>query len=165
MTSFKKGIYLAITGVFVAFGISTIAYPQGALTLVQIVMGGSAVSSSNPLPVSGGGSNYGNQANFVSGTGAATGTGATTIIVAPSSNKLYITGVQCGRDDAGTTAIHVTLNDAASTILILPNTGGGGGNNAVFSTPIVIATTTAFTFTSSNSTTTVRCSAQGFNAA
>lgn len=53
MTPFKKGIYLTFAGVFVVGGISTIAYPQGATTLVQIIMAGAPVSSTNPLQVTG----------------------------------------------------------------------------------------------------------------
>src|SRR5580704_57960 len=40
--------------------------------------------------------------NLVSGSGSATGTGATTIITAPSNTRrIYVTSVQCGRTDAG----------------------------------------------------------------
>lgn len=100
---------------------------------------------------------------FVTGAASATGTGATTIISAGAAGiKNYITSVQCGRDDAGTTAIRVTFNDAASTPLVLPNTGGGGGNNVTFPVPIATAAATAFQFTSSAGTTTVRCNAQGY---
>ncbi len=102
---------------------------------------------------------------LVSGAASATGTGATEIIAAPATLKLYITAVQCGRDDAGTTAIRVTFNDSAATVLVLPNSGGGGGNNANFTaSPLTVAATTHFTFTASAGTTTVRCSAQGYNA-
>lgn len=77
--------------------------------------------------------------------------------------KIYVTGVECGRvDSAGLTAIFVTLNDSASTIIVLPNAGNGGGNNMVFQVPLVVAANTAFTFTPSASTTTVYCNAQGF---
>jgi hypothetical protein len=55
MSAFKKGIILAITGAIVAGSLSTIAFPQGAVTLVNIILGGGGgvVSSSNPLPISG----------------------------------------------------------------------------------------------------------------
>jgi hypothetical protein len=106
---------------------------------------------------------YANRENMVRGSASATGTGATTIIAAQGSNvKTYITGVQCGRSDAGTSAITITLNDTATSVLVLPNTGGGGGNNVAFNVPLVTAANTAFTFTASGSTTTVYCSAQGF---
>ena len=110
------------------------------------------------------GSQYGNQANWKSGSGVATNTAATTIIAAPGSNKLYITGVQCFRTDAGTAASYVTLNDGASTVIGLANSGGGGGNNQVYNTPLVVAVTTALTFTSSTSLSSVYCNAQGYNA-
>jgi hypothetical protein len=106
---------------------------------------------------------YANPENFVSGTASATGTGATTLIAAGAGSlKNYITSVQCGRDDAGTTAIRVTFSDANSSVLVLPNNGGGGGNNATYPVPIATAAATAFTFTASAGTTTVRCSAQGY---
>lgn len=88
----------------------------------------------------------------------------TTIMPAPAANKLYITGVQCGRTDAGTTAISVALDDGATTNLVLPNSGGGGGNNQVYTIPLVVAAQTAFTFTPSAPVTSVFCFAQGFNA-
>jgi hypothetical protein len=99
----------------------------------------------------------------VSGSASATGTGATTIIAAPSgSQAIYVDSVQCSRTDAGTTAIRVTFNDAKSTTLTLPNAGGGGGNNANFLSPITPGTATAFTFTASAGTSTVYCNAQGY---
>ena len=118
-----------------------------------------------PCFIPGGGSDYGNQANFVSGTVTGTDTTLRTIIGAPATTGFaHITGVQCARDDAGTTAIHVTLNDSASTPIILPNNGGGGGNNPVFTTPLVVAVNTALKFQASASITTVYCSAQGYDA-
>lgn len=104
---------------------------------------------------------------WVSGAASATGTAATQIIAAPSTGAamptaLFITGVQCGRTDAGTTATFVTFNDTNATILVLPNSGGGGGNNAVFNSPISPGPSTKFTFTSSGSISTVYCNAQGF---
>jgi hypothetical protein len=110
------------------------------------------------------GANYGNQANFKSGSASATGTAATTIIAAPTAGKLYVGGVQCGRTDSGTSASYVTLNDSASTILVLTNNGGGGGNNQAYSPPLIVAAMTALTFTSSASLTTVYCNAQAYNA-
>lgn len=107
---------------------------------------------------------YANRENMVRGSASATGTGATTLIAAGGANiKTYVTDVECGRSDAGTAAIIVTLSDSASTILVLPNSGGGGGNNKTFNTPLVTAANTALTFTSGTGTTTVYCSAQGFS--
>lgn len=73
MSNFKKGIYLVLAGTFLAGGVTTIAYPQGAVTLVQLVLGGQAVSNSNPLPVTvtgggGGGLSVQDQATFTQGT-------------------------------------------------------------------------------------------------
>jgi hypothetical protein len=101
--------------------------------------------------------------NLVSGEASATGTAATTIISAPTkTRRIYVTGAQCSRNDAGTTAIFVTFNDTSSTIAVLPNSGGGGANNMVFTSPLTVPTATALTFTSSASTSTVYCNAQGF---
>jgi hypothetical protein len=101
--------------------------------------------------------------NLVSGAANATGTSQTTIIAAPTATRrIYVTGAQCGRNDAGTSAIFVTFNDNASTIMVLPNSGGGGGNNMVFASPLTVPAATAFTFTASAGTSTVYCNAQGF---
>jgi hypothetical protein len=66
-----------------------------------------------------------------------------------------------GRNDAGASAIFVTFNDNASTVMVLPNSGGGG-NNMMFPSPLMVPAATAFKFTASNSTSTVYCNAQGF---
>jgi hypothetical protein len=101
--------------------------------------------------------------NLVSGSASATTTAATTIIAAPTATRLiYITGVQCGRTDVGTTASSVTFNDDASTVMVLPNSGNGGANNMVFPRPLMVPAATAFKFTSSGSISTVYCNAQGF---
>ena len=106
------------------------------------------------------------QGNFVFGSGNTTGTGATTIIASPGASlRIYVTGVQCGRTDAGTTAIFVTLNDDKSTILVVPNSGGGGGNNMTFGdSRTTVARGTALTFTPSSGVTTLYCNAQGYAA-
>ena len=101
--------------------------------------------------------------NLVSGAASATGTSQTTIIAAPSGPRVnYITAAQCGRSHAGTTAIYVTLNDNALTVIVLPNSGGGGGNNIVFTSPLTVPAATALTFAASGSTSTIYCNAQGF---
>jgi hypothetical protein len=102
--------------------------------------------------------------NFVSGSGSATDTAAHNIIAAPSISgyRYYITSVQCGRTDAGTTASRVTLNDDGATVLVLSNAGNGGGSNVIFPSPLTVPRTTAFTMTSSASLSTVYCSAQGY---
>lgn len=101
----------------------------------------------------------------VSGTATGTDTAAHSIIAsAGGSLKNYITGVQCGRSDAGTSPIVLTFSDASSSIMILPNGGNGGASNMVFLSPLATAAATAFTFTSGTSTSTVYCNAQGFQA-
>jgi hypothetical protein len=100
--------------------------------------------------------------NLVSGSASATGTSQTTIIAAPSGTRVnYITAVQCGRSDTGTSAIFVTFNDDAATIMVLPNSGGGGGSNMTFPNPLMVAG--AFKFTASANTSTIYCNAQGFS--
>jgi hypothetical protein len=108
---------------------------------------------------------YANRENYTRGAASETGTSAGTILPASGSASLkeYITAVQCGRTDAGTTAIYVTLNDTASTIIVLPNNGGGGGNNVEFPAPLAVAANTAATFTASSGVSTIYCSAQGYN--
>jgi hypothetical protein len=102
---------------------------------------------------------------MVRGAATATSTGATTVLAASGSASLktYIADVECGRDDAGTTPIHVTFNDVggtgSGTQLIIP---AGGGNSKHFGIPLVTAANTAFTFTASAGVTTLYCSAQGF---
>ena len=101
----------------------------------------------------------------IQGTGNGTTTGAITVLAANASFKTYVTDLECGRDDTGTTAIDITLNDAKSSVFVIPNNGGGGGNNLHFSTPLVTsAINTALTVTPSSGVTTLRCSAQGYYA-
>jgi hypothetical protein len=101
--------------------------------------------------------------NALSGSQSATTTAAAQIIPAPGVGfRIYVGAVQCGRTDAGTTAMYVTLNDPAATVIILPNSGGGGGNNPTFIPPLVVAPNTALMFTESTNTSTVFCDAQGF---
>lgn len=108
---------------------------------------------------------YAPSAFRVSGTTTSTNTSAHTIIAAGAGSlKNYITGVQCGRTDAGTSPIVLTFSDAQSSIMILPNGGNGGANNMAFDSPLATAAATAFTVTSGTSTTTVYCNAQGYQA-
>jgi hypothetical protein len=49
----KQYALTAFACIIILAGAATVAYPQGAVTLVQIVLGGTPISGSNPLPVSG----------------------------------------------------------------------------------------------------------------
>jgi hypothetical protein len=101
--------------------------------------------------------------NLVSGSASATTTAATQIIAAPSATRrIYVTAIECGRTDTGSSAISVALNDNATTTLVLPNSGGGGGSNATFSAPLTVPAATALTFAMSSNTSTIYCNAQGF---
>lgn len=96
----------------------------------------------------------------VRGTTTSTDTAAHTIIAsAGGSLKNYITGLQCGRTDAGATAITLTISDAAASVFILP---AGGATNIQFSIPLATAAATAFSVTSGTGVSTLYCSAQGF---
>jgi hypothetical protein len=115
------------------------------------------------LPVCPAGAQQQRTSNLVSGSASAMGTGATTIIAAPSGpRRLYISSVACGRTDAGTSAISVTFNDDVSTVMVLMNTGGGTSTNMVFPFPLTVPAATAFKFTASGSVSAVFCSAAGF---
>jgi hypothetical protein len=101
-------------------------------------------------------------------TGAQTGTGAVSISNSSlAANYTYVTDLECGRSDAGTVAITITLNDGATTVLVVPNSGGGGGWTKTFATPLKVssAVNTALTVTAGTSVTSYYCSAQGFFAA
>jgi hypothetical protein len=102
----------------------------------------------------------------VSGAASTTSTTAANIIAFGAgwntTYGIHINGIQCARTDTGTSAIKVTFNDTASTVMVLPNSGGGGGNAMVFVSPLQVAADTAFTMTISTNTSTVYCSAQGF---
>jgi hypothetical protein len=50
---FKRYTLVVLACLILVAGISSVAYPQGAVTLVQIILGGTPISGSNPLPVSG----------------------------------------------------------------------------------------------------------------
>jgi hypothetical protein len=102
----------------------------------------------------------------VTGAASTTSTAADAIITFGAgwntAYHIYVSGLQCGRTDAGTSAIKVTRNDTASTVLFLPNSGGGGYVTANFPHPLQVAADTNLTMTLSAKTTTVYCSAQGF---
>jgi hypothetical protein len=101
-------------------------------------------------------------------TGSVTTTSSTAVsIIAfsvswPTSERLYIKSLQCSRNDAGTTAVKIALNDSATTTFALPNSGGGGFVAMTFEQPLVLAADTALTMTASATTTSMFCSAQAF---
>jgi hypothetical protein len=80
----------------------------------------------------------------------------------PTDYSLRIKSVQCGRTDAGTGSLKITLNDTASSVLIIPGSAGGGQAAFVFPQPIQVAADTNLTATMSANTISVFCNAQGF---
>jgi hypothetical protein len=98
-------------------------------------------------------------------SGAQTGTGAVSVSNSSlASNYTYITDLECGRSDAATAALTITLNDGATTVLVVPNSGGGGGWTKTFATPLKVsgALGAALTVTAGSAVTSYYCSAQGF---
>ena len=51
MKSYLKGLGIVVAGLLVVGSLGTIAYPQGAATLVQLIYNGALLSNSNGLPV------------------------------------------------------------------------------------------------------------------
>ncbi|PWT82901.1 MAG: hypothetical protein C5B58_07400 [Acidobacteria bacterium] len=98
----------------------------------------------------------------VNGATSATDTAVHTLIAAPSSGRLAITGLQLGRSDAGNTAITVTLNDISGTQLVVDNAGNGRSLSFVFDSPLMFSALTAMTFKCSSGVTTALAAAQGF---
>lgn len=101
---------------------------------------------------------------WVRGSVSTSGSAAVTLVAANVSYKIYVTGVQCYRTDAGTTTQSVLLNDTTSTgtstSLPLPV---GGGSNAAYSPPLIVNTVNqALTATPSAALGNTVCSAQGY---
>lgn len=106
---------------------------------------------------------YANRENYVQGSATSTSTGAITVIASAGTGlKNYITSVQLGRSDAGTTPVTITFNDSASTVVVLPGLTGGSTLPITFPVPLATAAATAFKFTCSSGVTTAYCSAQGY---
>jgi hypothetical protein len=107
---------------------------------------------------------YANKENMARGAGSSTSTTAITVLAASGSASLkeYVTDLYCTRNDAGTTAISVTLNDSASTVVDVPNNGGGGGWKFSWHVPLSVAANTAATATPSSGVTTLHCGATGY---
>lgn len=98
------------------------------------------------------------------GTCTATTTAACTFTNSSAVGfKTYISSLQCGRTDTGTTPITVTLNDNSASVYVLPNSGGGVLVSVKFDPALVMANlATAATFTASSSISSVICNAQGY---
>jgi hypothetical protein len=92
-------------------------------------------------------------------------TTAVTVIAAPGASVRLYGWVECGRTDAGTSAVTITLNDTAGTVFVLPNTSGGGGNNMMPPIPFQWGANSPVTIAVSAATTTVFCSAQAYKSA
>lgn len=106
---------------------------------------------------------YANRENMVRGAGSGSSTSAITMLDAQGSGvKIYATDLTITRNDAGTSAISVTLNDTASTVIDIPNNGGGGGFSHTYNVPLAFAANTAATCTASSGVTTLHCSLAGF---
>jgi hypothetical protein len=133
------------------------------LLAATAIVGFAAVITSDHLAAQTAGPGY---AASITGAASTTSTAADAIITFGggwnTSYKIYVRSIQCGRTDAGTSAIKVTFNDTASTVLVLPNSGGGSWVTATFPSPLQVAADTNLTMTISTNTTTVYCSAQGF---
>jgi hypothetical protein len=101
----------------------------------------------------------------VAGSATTTGTTAVTIIPAyPDTNRrLVITSLQCGRTDAGTTAITLTFNDLNNSVIVLPP-GAGASQNMNFhpDAGLRLPLNTGLTMTSSAAINAVFCNAQGY---
>jgi len=109
---------------------------------------------------------YANRENFlncaVTLTASTSATTCTGMGAQGASVKIYVTDLACTRNDAGTTAATMTLNDTATTIIDMPNNGGGGGFSNHYNVPLQVAANTAFTVQSGASLSSVHCSASGF---
>lgn len=131
------------------------AQSSGTLTAMSVGLEGKLIT----LP-------YANKENFVSGAASATTTSSTVIVASAGAGlKNYITSLQCGRSDAGTTSVVIAFNDLATTSVVIPNGGGGGGTNISFPVPLRTSASTSFNFTAATSISTVYCSAQGYKGA
>jgi hypothetical protein len=139
-----------------SFGISGTLPAFASTPTVNLGTLGGAATAANQIV----GTNYGNQANWLSGTsGNVTGTTQTTVIAAPGSGKIYVTALQCF--NTGATTSTITLNDGAATPVLNP---AGAGVVQTFPTPLIVPATTALKMTPGSSSTNQWCNAQGYNA-
>lgn len=114
---------------------------------------------------------YANRENYVRGSVSLTSTGTNLALIgAQGANvKIYLTDLQCFRNDAGTTALTVSTNDVLNTgtnsVWVLADNGGGGGFvKPGGGVPLVFAAnTTAYVdVLSSAAVTNSYCNAQGY---
>jgi len=104
----------------------------------------------------------------LSGTASTTGGSAVTVLqLSAVTYKIYLTGIQCFRTDAGTSMAYITINDTASSVFPLPPiTAGGGFIVGNLRSPLVVtaavSSKTTAQFTVSTSLTTVYCNMQGY---
>lgn len=104
---------------------------------------------------------YALEQNTLRGFITSTATTAATLLASPGGALFnYITSLELG--NTSTTQAVITLNDSASTQLIVP---ASGGNNVKFDPPIKTTTTaTATTFTTTPAVTTILAAVQGYKA-
>lgn len=114
---------------------------------------------------------YANRENYVRGSVSLTSTGTNLALIGAQGAgvKIYLTDLQCFRNDAGTTALTVSTNDVLNTgtnsIWVIPDNGGGGGMiRHGGGVPLVFAAnTTAYVdVLSSSAVTNSYCNAQGY---
>jgi hypothetical protein len=114
---------------------------------------------------------YANRENYVSGTVSTSGNTLAVLIATPTGGVRYwITDLQCTRNDAGTTAIVVSVNNVDTSGVqgangwTVPNSGGGGGFIKSFQVPLKIAASTALQIKNlSSGVTSLLCSATGYS--
>lgn len=126
MTGFKKGIYTALAGGFLALVITTIASPQGAVSFVQLVLGGSVVSTGNPLPITGSvTTNAGTQAVGITPTDRTitSTSGASQQVMAANATRHSINIVNNGPGSCGVNPTGGTASIGAAGTLTLSSLG------------------------------------------
>jgi hypothetical protein len=159
LTAIEKAIYGAINAPIPCRAASTVpsASADGAATPAMCSTDGKLVVAP-----------FAPAALRVQGSANTTGASAVTLIqLANTTYKIYITGLQCFRTDAGTSYAYLTLNDAVSSVFPLPPTSAGGGFTlGNIASPLVVSAAvsskTTAQFTVSTSLTSVYCNAQGY---
>jgi hypothetical protein len=175
-----NGANIITGGVGGSLAIGGTAAAGAAITGNPLRSGGAAVAAEPTLATAGNATDreldlagrtvvdpYALHESQVTGTGNGTGTTAISLsnFTATAGIKYYVTDIEIARTDTGAAPIVVTLNDTASTPIIVPNAGNGGVVEKTFATPLHWAANTAVTCTSGTAVTTLYCSAQGFKSA